>query len=240
LFMADHLFSTPGTNSNGKRKRSRKLCGGRRNSREIECEINECIGKVGGQATGLVRDYFLNSCVEVRRELCFSDSGIGAEANTPTGETSVLHKASSGIGTHRREMTEDHVEWNPDGPLVEVEELKYAADEQMIEEIDVEAPIVDEEELEVEDDVRVEVGEEDADLVCDQIEPNDDVNEQGSIVPSPGDAVRIRCEVEKLASVFLKPTNLISLMLTSGTQRFTREQFEEHSVRASERCWFRM
>jgi hypothetical protein len=38
----------------------------------------------------------------------FQDSGIGAEANTPTGETSVLHKkASSGIGAHRRERTED-------------------------------------------------------------------------------------------------------------------------------------
>jgi hypothetical protein len=112
---------------------------------------------------------------------------------------------------------------------VEGEELKYAADEQMIEEIDVEAPIVDEEELEVEDDVRVEVGDEDADLICDQMEQNDDVNEQGSIVPSPGDVVRIRCEAEKIASVLLKPKNLIALMLTSGTQRFTREQFEEHS-----------
>jgi hypothetical protein len=181
--MADHLFSTPGTNSNGKRKRSIKRCRGRRNSREIECEINECIGKVGGQATGLVHDYSLNSCVEVRRELCFSDSGIGAEANKPTGETSVIHKASSGIGTHRRERTEDHVKGNPDGPLVEGEELKYAADEQMIEEIDFEAPIVDEEELEVEEDVRVEVGEENADLVCDQMEQKKRREREGFYCP---------------------------------------------------------
>jgi hypothetical protein len=129
--MADRLFSTPGTNSNGKCKMSRKLYVGRRNSRKIECEINECIGKVRGQATGLVRKYSLNSCVEARRELCFSDSGIGAEANTHTGELSVLHKAaeSSGICTHSRERNEDHVEGNSDGPLVEGEELKYAADE---------------------------------------------------------------------------------------------------------------
>jgi hypothetical protein len=99
----------------------------------------------------------------------------------------------------------------------------------MIDKIDVDAPIADEEELEVEDDVRVEVGEEDADLVYDQMEPNNDMNEQGSIVPSSGDAVGIRCEAENLASVLLKPTNLIALMLTSETQRFTREQFEEHS-----------
>jgi hypothetical protein len=75
LLMADRLFSTPGMNSNGKRRRSRKPCGGRRNSREIEFEINECIGNVRGQATGLVRDQSLNSCVEVRRELFYSDSG---------------------------------------------------------------------------------------------------------------------------------------------------------------------
>jgi hypothetical protein len=71
--MADRLFSTPGTNSNGKRKRSRKLCGGKRNSREIDCEIEECIGKLRGQVTGAVRDRSLDSCVAVRRKLCFSD-----------------------------------------------------------------------------------------------------------------------------------------------------------------------
>jgi hypothetical protein len=98
----------------------------------------------------------------------------------------------------------------------------------MIEEIDAEAPIVDEE-LEVEDDVRVKVGEEDADLMCDGMEQDDDVNEQGAIVPSPGDFVLICCEADKLASVLLKPTRLIALMLTSGTQRFIRDQIEEHS-----------
>jgi hypothetical protein len=86
LFMADRLLSTPGTSSNGKRKRSRKLCGGRHKSREIECEIDECIRNARGQATGLVRDFSLDSCVVVRRELCFSDTGIVADANTPTGE----------------------------------------------------------------------------------------------------------------------------------------------------------
>jgi hypothetical protein len=167
--------------------------------------------------------------VAVRRELSFSDSGIGAEADTPTGEIFVLHKESSRIGAKSREGTEDRVEGNQDGSLVVVEELKYAADEKMIEEIDVDDPIVDEEELEVEEEVRVEVGEYDNDLLCDKMEQNDDLNDQGYLFPSPEDAVRIRCEAEKLASVLLKPTNLIALMLTSGTQRFNREQFEEHS-----------
>jgi hypothetical protein len=53
------------------------------------------------------------------------------------------------------------VEGNQDGTLVEGEELNYAADEQMIEEVDVDTPIVDEEELGVEEKVRVEVREED-------------------------------------------------------------------------------
>jgi hypothetical protein len=161
--MADRLFSTPGKNSNGKPKRRRKLCGGKRISREIECEIDECIGNVRGQATGLLRDCSLDSCVAVRRELCFSDSGIGADANTPTEGIFVLPEESSRIGTHIRERTEDRVKWNKYSSLVEVEARKYAADEQMIEEIVVDAPIVDEGELEVEEEVRVEAGEEDND-----------------------------------------------------------------------------
>jgi hypothetical protein len=83
--MADRWFSTPETGSNGKHKRSRQLCGGRRNSRQIELEIEECIGKVKGRAKELVRDSSLDSCVEVRRQISFSESGVGTEANTPTG-----------------------------------------------------------------------------------------------------------------------------------------------------------
>jgi hypothetical protein len=48
--MADRWFSTPETGSNKKLKRSRKLCGGRRNSRGIELEIEACIGKARGRA----------------------------------------------------------------------------------------------------------------------------------------------------------------------------------------------
>jgi hypothetical protein len=113
--------------------------------------------------------------------------------------------------------------------LEEVETLNYSAEEQIIEEVDVDTPFVNEEELELEEEVRGEVGEEDTDLVCDEVEQGDGVNERGHLVPSPGDAVRIRSEAEKLASVLLKHINLIALMLTSETQRFTREQFEEHS-----------
>jgi hypothetical protein len=91
--MADRWFSTPETGSNGKRKRSRQLCGGRRSSRRIELEIEECIGKVRGRATELIRDVSLENCVEVRRELGFSESGIGTEANTPTGNSMYHTKA---------------------------------------------------------------------------------------------------------------------------------------------------
>jgi hypothetical protein len=100
--MADRLFSTQGANSNGKRKSSRKLFGGRRNYREILCEIDECIRNVRGQATGLVQDRSLDSCMAVRRELCFSDSGIVSDANTPTGEILVRRKESSQIGPYSR------------------------------------------------------------------------------------------------------------------------------------------
>jgi hypothetical protein len=103
--MADRWLSTPETGSNGKRKWSRKQCGGRRNSRQIELEIEECIGKVRGRAKELIRDSSSDSCVEVRREISFSESGIGTEANTPTGELSVPHKGSSRIGVHSRDVT---------------------------------------------------------------------------------------------------------------------------------------
>jgi hypothetical protein len=53
--------------------------------------------------------------------------------------------------------------------LIEREGLRYTADEQMIEEIGVIDPIVDEEELEVENVVRVQVGEEDCESGCDEM-----------------------------------------------------------------------
>jgi hypothetical protein len=121
--MADRWFSTPETGSNGKCKRSRQLCGGRRNYWRIELEIEECIGKVRGRAKELIRDSSLENCVEVRREISFSESGIGTEANTTTGELSVPHKGSSRIGAHSRERTGDHVEEIHDGSLVEGEGL---------------------------------------------------------------------------------------------------------------------
>jgi hypothetical protein len=226
--MADRWFSTPETGSNGKRKRSRQLCGGRRNSRQIELEIEECIGKVRGQDKELVRDSCLDSCVEVRREISFSESGVGTEANTPTGEISVPHKGSSRIGAHSTERTADYVDENQGISLVEGEGLMYVADEHLIPEIDVDDPNVDEDELELDDVVGIQVVEDENELVCDAMEQNIG-NERRSTVPSSDDAIRIRYEAEKLASVLLKPKNLIALMLTSGTQRFTREQFEEHS-----------
>jgi hypothetical protein len=155
--MADRWFSTPETGSNKKRKRSRKLCGGRRNSRGIELEIEACIGKARGRAKKLVRDSSLDSCLEVRRELSLSESGIGTVAETPTGEIPERHKDSSGIGTHSRERTADHVDENQGGSLVEGEALRYVAVERLIQDIEVDDPVVDEEELEVEDMVRVQV-----------------------------------------------------------------------------------
>jgi hypothetical protein len=159
--MADRWFSTPETGSNGKRKRSRQLCGGRRNSRRIGLEIKECIGKVRGRAKELIRDSYLDNCVEARRELSFSESGIGTEANTPTGELSVPHKGSSRIGAHSRERTGDHVDEIQDGSLVEGEGLRYFAEERQVHDIEVDDPNVDEEELDVEDVVQVQIGEED-------------------------------------------------------------------------------
>jgi hypothetical protein len=82
--MADRWFSTPETGSDGKHKRSGKLCGGRRNSPGIELEIEACIGKARGRAKELVRDSSLDSCLEVRRELSISESGIGTVTETPT------------------------------------------------------------------------------------------------------------------------------------------------------------
>jgi hypothetical protein len=76
----------------------------------------------------------LDNCVEVRRELSFSESGIGTEANTPTGEISVPHKGSSRIGAHSRERTGDHVDENQGVSLVEGEGLVYVADELLIQE----------------------------------------------------------------------------------------------------------
>jgi hypothetical protein len=110
--------------------------------------------------------------MEVRGELRFSESGIGTEANTPTGEISVPHKGSSRIGAHSSERTGDHVDENQSVSLVEGEGLVYVADELLIQEIDVDDPNVDEEELEVEDVVRIQVGEEDNELVCDEMEQN--------------------------------------------------------------------
>jgi hypothetical protein len=153
--MADRWFSTPETGSNGKRKRSRQLCGGRRNSRRIELEIEECIGRGRKRAKELIRDSSLDNCVEVGRELSFSESGIGTETNTPTGELSVPHKGCSRIGMHSRERTGDHVEEIQDGSLVEGEGLRYYAEERLIQDIEVDDPNLDEEELDVEDVVRV-------------------------------------------------------------------------------------
>jgi hypothetical protein len=70
------------------------------------------------------------------------------------------------------------VEGSQDSSLVEKEESNYAADEQMVEEVDVGTLIVDKEELGVEEEVRVEVGVEYNDLVWYEMEENDDVNEQ--------------------------------------------------------------
>jgi hypothetical protein len=155
--MADRWFSTPETGSNRKRKRSRQLCGGLRNSRGIEIEIEACIGNARGRAKELVRDFSLDSCVEVRREISFSESGIGTVAETPTGEIPVRHKDSSGIGTHSRERTADHVDENQGGPLLEGEGLRYVAVERLIQDIEVDDLVLDEEELEVADVVRVQV-----------------------------------------------------------------------------------
>jgi hypothetical protein len=124
----------------------------------------------------------------VRRELCFSNSGIVSDTNTPTGEILIRRKESSRRGPYSRERTEGRVEGNQDSSLVEKEEPNYAADEQMIKEVDVGTLIVDEEGLGVEEEVRVEVGEEYNDLVCDEMEENDDVNELSYLVPSRGDA----------------------------------------------------
>lgn len=103
--------------------------------------------------------------MDSRREPSFREYGIGKESSTPTGESSVVHKYFS---SYDRERKEYYVE-NKDGSLIEREGLRYTADEQMIEEIGVIDPIVDEEELEVENVVRVQVGEEDCESGCDEM-----------------------------------------------------------------------
>jgi hypothetical protein len=95
----------------------------------------------------LVRD----SSLDNRREPSFSVSRIGKEYSSPTGVISVLH---SDFSSYARERTEDYVEEIQDGSLIEGEGLKYTAGERMVEEIEVTDPIVDEEELEVENVVR--------------------------------------------------------------------------------------
>jgi hypothetical protein len=106
-------------------------------------EIEECIGKVRGRGTGIVRDSSLGN----RRYPSFSVSGIDKEYSTPTRIISVLHNKFS---SYARERTDDYVEEIQDESLIEVEGLRYTAGERMVEEIKVTDPIVHKEELEVE------------------------------------------------------------------------------------------